>query len=174
MNNPKIIITTIESLKQYATKCYVFTEEYQFKKGLNVTPDMISQTFCFFKRSEGKALYSPSCWSYLHIFDMVQRNSTNPDDLVLNIPKYQRDLPHGTGACLDFLEWNNVMSNRVRMDKSYQKNIKKMEIKNKETYNIKTPLPNEKHDYCQVCKSKFANFREHLLTMEHRAYIKID
>lgn len=44
----------------------------------------------------------------------------------------------------------------------------------KKVGDIKTPLPNPKHDSCHTCNGRFENYREHIMSDLHRQRVMED
>ena len=66
------------------------------------------------------------------------------------------------------------MRDKDRIIRNYQKNLAKLEQKPAETYDIKTPEPNNKHTYCQVCGENFQNYKGHVTSDSHRSTVQKD
>ena len=56
----------------------------------------------------------------------------------------------------------------------YLEYINKLGVKKRDSYDIKTPLPNEKHTYCSVCQESYENYLQHVNSSKHSKEVAKD
>src|SRR5438105_438872 len=122
----------------------------------------------FTSHKKQSALSKPTLYQLHHVFDMINNTSTYSSSFstfitpTVVVPHYRENLPLGTSVFLDQYEYSRVLKEKYRVLNNYEDNLKKLKEKLGETYEIKTPIPGGKHDFCSVCREKFINFKEHV------------
>lgn len=81
-----------------------------------------------------------------------------------DIPYYHNDVPEGFSMFCTDEEFNLVITHVNRSD--YQK-VQKKEEEKKEELITSEPQPSKKNFICQLCKSRFDNYKEHIVSETH-------
>jgi hypothetical protein len=71
------------------------------------------------------------------------------------IPKFYKDLPRGSSVFVDRFEYERIMKDKQKIEENFLKGLSKAKKKNNAYYEIKTPLPADKHTVCTVCNVKY-------------------
>ena len=70
-------------------------------------------------------------------------------------------MPLGTSVFADNNDYAKSINDFSKIESMFLASREKMHLIPDEAYDICTPVPNEKHDYCSVCKTKFDEYKEH-------------
>ena len=91
--------------------------------------------------------------------------------LIYDVPYYHKNVPEGFSVFCTDEEFDLVMSYVKKKEENYNKN----KIKEKEKVEINLvsePEPSKKNFICQLCRSRFDNYKEHILSEGHCKNIK--
>ena len=143
---------TIKALKEeiefFNPKTFEFFIEKGLKKELN--PDLIIAILIRQRFKNDKLAY--------HCFNNSAIDKNN------DIPIFHKDIPDGFSLFCNKFEYYQLMQ--------FFKRKGNIEIRNKKFENEEIlesePIPNKKHYICQICKTKFDNYKEHMKSILHK------
>ena len=92
--------------------------------------------------------------------------------IVYDIPYYHKNVPEGFSVFCTDEEFDLVMTYIQKKEGNYNKNKTKEKEKEKEINIVSEPEPSKKNFICQLCRSRFDNYKEHILSEGHCRNIK--
>ena len=130
------------------------TFNFFLEKGLNKNSKQKS-TICLLLKNKSKQ-YKVISYSFIY-------NNMNDND----IPFYHEDAPDGFSLFCSQNEYIQILSHLK--SEEYKKQIEMKKKKEEEQQILKTePEPNRKEFLCQICKSRFDNYLEHINSNLHK------
>ena len=132
---------------------------------------LIPKSFNFFIEKGLESHLNPK----LTIAILVKQNNKDKDDLLKyhcfnnskleiknDIPSYHPDVPDGFSLFCNQLEYLQLIA-------FIAKNKNKLKKNNRINNDIieTEPEPNKRHFICQICKTKFDNYKEHISSIQH-------
>lgn len=155
-NNSIIKITTIQSLLEEIDYLEPKSFNYFLEKGLNREckehTTLAIRTNIYNKKTIKEVVK-------YHCFNNSKLETMN------DIPLFYPDVPDGFSLFCCKLEYSQLM-NYINSNKHKKKKEKKNN--SEENYILETePAPNKRHFLCQICKTKFYNYKEHMNSKLH-------
>ena len=155
-NDSTIKITTMESLLEIIYFLEPKSFNYFLEKGLNrecrEKTTLAILTTSYNKKSIKEVIK-------YHCFNNSKLETMN------DIPLFYPDVPDGFSLFCCKLEHSQLM-NYINNSKYIKKKEKKSN--SEENYILETePAPNKRHFLCQICKTKFHNYKEHMNSKLH-------
>ena len=92
-------------------------------------------------------------------------------NLCIDIPYYHKDVPDGFSVFCTNEEYQLVINHINRRESKIKIKDKRKEKKKEENI-ISKPEPSKKNFICQLCRSRFDNYREHIISEAHIKNIK--
>jgi phosphate-selective porin len=56
----------------------------------------------------------------------------------------------------------------------FEQDFKRFSDKPSILYDIQTPLPNSRHDYCSVCHARYEDYKQHITSDLHKKHVNED
>ena len=143
---------TVKTLKEEID--YLFSKTFKFfiEKGLNPKMNPKSTIAIILSRKNKTKDYLLK----YHCFNNSKSETKN------DIPFYHPDVPDGFSLFCNKLEYLKLME---FLSKNKNK-VKKNNIINNDIIETE-PEPNKRHFICQICKTKFDNYKEHISSIQH-------
>ena len=106
----------------------------------------------------------------LESYDFSYKDSNKK--IIYDVPYLHKGVPEGFSVFCTDEEFDLVMSYIKKRENNFQKNKMKEKEKLKETNIMSEPEPSKKNFICQLCRSRFDNYKEHILSETHSKNIK--
>ena len=106
----------------------------------------------------------------LESYDFSYKDSNKK--IIYDVPYLHKGVPEGFSVFCTDEEFDLVMSYIRKKENNFQKNKIKEKEKLKEINLLSEPEPSKKNFICQLCRSRFDNYREHILSETHSKNIK--
>ena len=153
-NDSIIRIITYQSFKEELEFLKPKSFNFFLEKGLNKKANQKS-TICLYRKNKttkkGEIIY----------YSFNESNSRDND-----IPFYHEGVPDGFSLFCTQNEYTQVLAH-IKTEE-YKKYIEKKKQKEKEEILETEPVPNKKGFLCQICKSRFDNYLEHIKSNLHK------
>ena len=158
-NNPIKIITYKElllELSSFETK----TLNYFIEHGLNKNTNQLANLTLILTTMRNKTKLESHDFSY----------KDSNKNIIYDIPYFHKDVPEGFSVFCTDEEFDLVMSYIKKKENNYSKN--KIKEKVKEMNILSEPEPSKKNFICQLCRSRFDNYKQHIKSETHCKNIK--
>ena len=106
----------------------------------------------------------------LETYDFSYKDSNKK--IIYDVPYYHKEVPEGFSVFCTDEEFELVMSYIKKKENNFQKNKIKEKEKLKEINLMSEPEPSKKNFICQLCRSRFDNYKEHIASETHCKNIK--
>ena len=160
-NNPIKVITYKElilELSSFENKTLNFFIDH----GLNKNTNQVSNITVILTTMRNK--------TKLESYDFSYKDSNKK--IIYDVPYYHKNVPEGFSVFCTDEEFDLVMSYIKKKENNYPKNKIKEKEKMKEIDITSEPEPSKKNFICQLCRSRFDNYKEHILSETHCKNIK--
>jgi len=174
-----VLVLSEKYIHRLICKFWVFTPIFNLDHALQIkyvgrdlTKSEQTRTIAFRAIDEKRAPASGRF--FFHVFDPI-KVPRHPESLTLNDTRFWgvRGLPRVgyVFMCQELFE--QYRAEFTHLEKKYVGKRNEELVKKKEG-DIKTPLPNPKHDSCHTCNGRFENYREHIVSEQHRQRVLED
>ena len=174
-NNHIEIIKHNNNIKNKAIKVITYKElilelssfenkslNFFFDHGLNKNTNQVSNITLILTTMRNK--------TKLETYDFSYKDSNKK--IIYDVPYYHKEVPEGFSVFCTDEEFELVMSYIKKKENNFQKNKIKEKEKLKEINLMSEPEPSKKNFICQLCRSRFDNYKEHILSETHCKNIK--
>lgn len=153
--NPPIKIITYKELLLELSSFEAKSLNYFFDRGLNKNINQNSNITFILTTIRNKTKLESHDFSY--------KDSNRK--IIYDVPYYHKGVPEGFSVFCTDEEFELVMNYIKKKENNPQKS--KPKEKNKEINIVSEPEPSKKNFICQLCRSRFDNYKEHILSDTH-------
>ena len=165
-NNSKNKIIKVITYKELLLELSSFetkTLNYFFEHGLNKNTNQIANITLILTTIRNKTKLETHDFSY----------KDNNKKTIYDVPYYHKEVPEGFSVFCTDEEFDLVMSYIKKKEANFSKNNKSKEKDKLDEINILSePEPSKKNFICQLCRSRFDNYKDHIISETHCKNIK--